>query len=193
MTEGHREQLILERNHVVCLVILFSCQRTDLRRKGGQFARPLRPCQAKCFRARRLAQEPIPVDPEADNYLDLEELKRSNYEKLQGPEILGPPRRLVNFAPDHLQLPTTPCYFNPPPLPSSLARVPTVNGRGAVAIPRRLMHKPLCMLQLPLRFRESKSRVGTQHNASPPDPIPPSPGSRLSPLGSQLKPCERSA
>ena len=48
-------------------LILFSCQRTDVRRKGRQIARPLRPCQAGRFdvldrvvNPSRLTRTPLP-------------------------------------------------------------------------------------------------------------------------------------
>jgi hypothetical protein len=80
MTEGHREQLILERNHVVILVILFSCQRTDFASEGRPICQTPLSVSSEMFPlAIALAKNAFRLTRNPANYVNFEELKRSNF------------------------------------------------------------------------------------------------------------------
>ena len=157
-----------QRNHVVCLAFLFSCQRTDFRRKGGQFARPSRPCQAKCFRARSLAPEPISVDSDC---FDAGVGKSFRRRVPRGPQILGPVRLDVNVAPGTVTTLWATVLFQPTASAHcvfALKRPRVARDHLQPDPPRSyfsvLMHNLLCRLQLRLGFQRSFSALGTHDN-----------------------------
>lgn len=162
------------RNHVVCLAILFSCQRTDFRRKGGKIARPSRPCQAECFRSLEL----IPSDADTRNSLLRRGLKRTSGGAAgTADSMTGPPLcqhrvgNSYNLAP-RLAIPTAPLQrvvivaskisVARDPAQRLAPRLYSVLFRGFPPPPK--LHKSLCKLGLLLTFSKIRSRVGTPHN-----------------------------
>ena len=88
-----------QRNHVCLRCFPIQLSKNRPRRKGAQSAKPLRPCQAECFRCVRLLAhlETIPSDPDTSTTRVLLELERSGLPRvLQGPAIVGPTRGAVN-------------------------------------------------------------------------------------------------
>ena len=67
--------LILERNHVVVLPILFSCQGTDDRERAARLPDPLAPCQAKYL----LLREEIAFDSEVRISVEKNVVPRNGY------------------------------------------------------------------------------------------------------------------
>ena len=154
---------ILERNHVVCLVILFSCQRADFRRKGGQSARPLRPCQAKCLRAIHRANPSRLTRTLLELRRFQRVLKRS---APQEPEILvSAPPRCQPCIRNGVNLPPLTCYSNS--RRSFVIRVfekifSRVDHQQRTEHPfysSGLVHNLLCRLGLPLGFRDQNPRL----------------------------------
>lgn len=154
----------LERNHVVFVAILFSCQGTDVRERGGNPARPSRPCQAAQLhpvKPIRLTRTRLPL-----SICCWKRSAGSNcLRRLQGPGSVRPRRLVVNYRKLGYQLCDAVDYSEPrdrrqPDCPhcySSLFRA----AQPAVQI--RVM---ACFPKIPYRS-------GTSRNDPTPGPIPP--------------------
>ena len=148
------------RNHVVCLAILFSCQRTDFRRRAARLPDP--PVRVKRNVSTLYAKD-IPSDADTGNYCRFrKELAAESQRKDQG--VYVGPAALSSIASG------TVTTSSPHPLFHRFCLVRRTSGR------RSSLHKLLCTQEVTARFSKIRSRVGTPDNGVGVGPIPRSAG-----------------
>ena len=163
-------QLILERNHVVFLAFLFSCQRTDLAKgrldcqtlpsvSSGMF-----PCSQRRF---CLAREPIPVDPDTGTTLVLLGLERSNCLLRRDRGVYVPLRRLSIIASGTFITRDRPSLFQPLARSSKIqafAAGTRANARRCLPIPSQPCTNGCACCGYRSVVRELRSPFGTRDN-----------------------------
>ena len=92
----------LQRNHVVCLAILFSCQRADFVERAAVCRNP--PVRVKQNVSVRFSRprEAIPVDPDIAHCIDVWGFEKIELPVSPGPMSVCPVPLPVNFSPGTL-------------------------------------------------------------------------------------------